>query len=221
MLGCGVLACATMLVTACTGSSGSSAAGDSPASATADPAPSAPTVSGSPAAPSSGAETPSGASSSGISSSPAAVSVAGAWSGFGPCPDLEVRLGLPQGTTNTTYQVIDFINRGRVGCILQGSPGVNLAGGTPVAPIGLPAARSGFPKARTITLQPGGVANALLQITDASDYSSARCGPVPAGYLIIYRPDGAAPVKLAYATTACSTAVQMLQVSAVSLGTGG
>jgi hypothetical protein len=152
---------------------------------------------------------------------PAAVSVAGAWSGYGPCPDLEVQLGLAQGTSNTTYQVIDFTNRGSVGCILQGSPGVNLAGGTPVAPIGLPAARDGFAQAKEITLQPGGVANALLQITDARDYSSARCGPVQAGYLIVYRPDGAAPVKLAYATTACSRAVQMLEVSAVSVGTGG
>jgi Protein of unknown function (DUF4232) len=216
VLGGGALACATMLVTACTGSSSSPAAsGNSAASATADPAPSSPTAAGSSAA------APSGASSGSASSTPAAVSVAGAWSGYGPCPDLEVQLGLAQGTTNTTYQVIDFTNRGQAGCVLQGSPGVNLAGGTPVAPIGLPAAYSGFAKAREITLQPGGVANALLQITDAHDYSSVRCDPVQAQYLIIYRPDDAVPVKLAYNTTACSRAVQMLQVSAVSVGTGG
>ena len=200
MLGGGVLACFTMLVTACTGSSGSSAAsGNSAAAATADPAP---------------YSTPA-------SSPPSAVSVAGAWSGYGPCPDLEVRLGLAQGTTSTTYQVIDFTNRGQVGCILDGYPGVNLAGGTPVAPIGLPAARSGPAKVREVPLQPGGVANALLQITDARGYSNTTCGPVQAQYLLIYRPDGTAPVKLAYTTTACSRAVQMMQVSAVSLGTGG
>jgi hypothetical protein len=220
VLGGGLLVCVTMLATACTGSSGSPAAsGSSAPAATADPAPS-PTLAGSsPVVPShSGGSSPTRA---GASSPPPAVSVAGGWYGYGPCPDLEVQLGLAQGTTNTTYQVIDFTNRGQVGCILAGYPGVNLAGGTPVAPIGLPAAHSGPSTVREITLQPGGVANALLQITNARGYVSTTCGPVQARYLLIDRPDGAAPVKLAYTTTACSRAVQMMQVSAVSLGTGG
>lgn len=42
-----------------------------------------------------------------------------------------------------------------------------------------------------------------------------------AQYLIVYRPDQAAPVKLAYGTTACSKPVRMLQISAISLGSGG
>lgn len=218
-----------MLVAGCTDSSGSSAASGSssaPATSTSPgssgslgslgssgslgPASSSPTAPASATAPATGA-----------SSLPPAVSVAGSWSGYGPCPDLSVKLGLAQGTSNTTYQVIEFTNRGRLSCILDGYPGVNLAGGTPLAPIGLPAAHSDFSKVKEIVLQPGAVANALLQITDASDYSSAKCGPVQAQYLIIYLPDNAAEVKLAYGTTACSRAVQMLQVSGVSVGTGG
>jgi len=115
----------------------------------------------------------------------------------------------------------DFTNRGTLSCVLDGYPGVNLAGGVPVAPIGLPAAHTAFAKAKEIVLQPGAVANALLQITDARDYADAQCGPVQAEYLIIYRPDNAAPYRLPYATTACSRAVRMLQVSSVSVGTGG
>ena len=155
------------------------------------------------------------------SSLPPAVSVAGSWSGYGPCPDLQVKLGLAQGTSNTTYQVIDFTNHGQASCVLDGYPGVNLAGGTPVAPIGLPAAHTAFAQAKEIILQPGAVANALLQITDAHAYSTAKCGPVPAQYLIIYRPNEAGAVKVPYGTTACSRAVQMLQISSVSAGTGG
>ena len=68
---------------------------------------------------------------------------------------------------------------------------------------------------------PGGVGNALLQITDARTYATAKCGPVQAQYLIVYRPNNAAPVQLAYGTTACSKPVRMLQISAISLGTGG
>ena len=150
------------------------------------------------------------------------MAVAGAWSGTGGlCPDLQVKLGLAQGTSNTTYQVIDFINHGSVACIMSGYPGVNLAGGTPTAPIGVPAAHTGSPAARLVTLQTGGVGNALLQITDAHTYATAKCGPAQAQYLIVYRPDNAAPVKLAYGTTACAKPVRMLQISAISLGTGG
>jgi hypothetical protein len=155
------------------------------------------------------------------SSPPPSVSVDGSWSGFSPCQDLQVKLGLAQGTSNTTYQVIDFTNRGSSSCIVAGSPGVNLAGGTPTAPIGIPATQTDSAKVREIMLQPGGVVNALLQITDAYEYSDTKCGPVQAQYLLIYRPNDAAQVKLPYGTTACSRAVPMMQVSAVSLGTGG
>jgi hypothetical protein len=216
--GAAVLACVTVLVTACTGSAGSSAASgtSSPPASGASAASSAPAGS----APASSAPASPASPSAPASSSAPAVSVAGSWSGYGPCPDLQVRLGLAQGTSGTTYQVIDFTNRGRLSCVLDGYPGVNLAGGTPVVPIGLPAAHTAFAKAKEIILQPGAVANALLQITDAHDYPDARCGPVQAQYLIIYRPNNTGRVKLPYGTTACSRAVQMLQVSSVSVGTG-
>jgi hypothetical protein len=216
-----LLACATVLLTACTGSSGSSAASGSPATS-ATSAASAPASSAPASSPSSGSVLSTPASTSTPPASNPAVAVAGAWSGHGAlCPDLQVKLGLAQGTSNTTYQVIDFVNHGSVACIMSGYPGVNLAGGTPAAPIGLPAAHTEFPAARLVTLQPGGVGNALLQITDAHTYATAKCGPVQAQYLIVYRPNNAAPVKLAYGTTACSQPVRMLQIGAISLGTGG
>ena len=84
-----------------------------------------------------------------------------------------MKLGLAQGTSNTTYQVIEFVNRGSVACVMDGYPGVNLAGGSPVAPIGLPAAHTAFPSAKMVTLQPGGAGNALLQITNARTYAAA------------------------------------------------
>jgi len=145
--------------------------------------------------------------------------VAGAWVGYGACPDLQVKLGLSQGTSKTTYQVIVFTNRGTHNCFLNGSPGVNLGGGTPVAPIGLPA-QANSPKSIRITVPPGKMANALLQITNASTYTAAKCGPVQAQYLIVYLANDTPPVKLPYGTTACSRAVKMLQISAVAFGAG-
>ena len=132
--------------------------------------------------------------------------------------------GCPAGVrgdaSHLPHRVVRFIRRlrpGHLGFLRSGQ----LAGGTPVAPIGLPAAHTEFPAAKEVTLQPGGVGNALLQITNARTYPAATCGPVQAQYLIVYRPNRAAPVKLAYRTTACSQPVRMLQISAISLGTGG
>ena len=184
-----LLACATVLLAACTGSSGSSAASGPQIRSTAATGPTA--------------------------------AVAGAWSGTGAlCPDLQVKLGSARGTSKVTRQVIKFVNHGPVACAMSGYPGVNLAGGTPAAAIGLAAAHAEA-GAATVTLQPGGAGHALLQITNAHTYAPASCGPVQTQYLIVYRPDHAAPVELPYATTACFQRVQMLQISAISPGTGG
>jgi hypothetical protein len=116
-----------------------------------------------------------------------------------------------------TYQVIDFTNRSPVICTLYGYPGVSLAAGTTSTPIGLPAAHNTSQAPRPVTLRPGAAANALLQIPKAPD----SCGPVRADRLIVARPNGASPVKLAFAAAACAKRDQMMKINPVSLGTGG
>jgi hypothetical protein len=208
-----LLACVTMLVTACSGSSGSSASG---VSGTA----SVPAVSSSAGSAPAGSPPAPASSSSAPASPPPTVSVAGSWTGSASrCPDLSVKLGLAQGTSKTTYQVLEVTNHGASACILAGYPGVNLAGGDPVAPIGLPAGHSTSSAVKPITLQPGRVANSLLQITNASTYPAATCRPVHAQDLVVYFPDQA-PARIAYATTACSKSVPMLVISALVIGTG-
>ncbi len=211
MAGAALLAGVTVLLAGCTGSGGSPTAASRPSAweSSASPTPAG-------TAPASTAP----AGTAGAASPPSAV--AGAWSGTGAlCPGLQVKLGLAQATPNTTYQVIEFVNRGSATCIMSGYPGVNLAGGTPVAPIGLPAAQGLAAAAKVVILPAGGVANALLQITNARTYATARCGPVQARYLIVYRPHQAAPAEVAFGATACSQPVRMLQINALSPGTGG
>jgi hypothetical protein len=186
--------------------------------------PSASSAAGTPSPPVSRvpATTAGPASSTPAPAAPATPGVAGTWIGYGPCPDLEVKLGLVEHDTAVTYQVIDFTNRGSVTCALAGYPGVSLASGRPAVPIGLPAGHTELTvPAKVLTLQPGGVANATLEIPDARRYAQGKCGPVRAQYLIIYRPNQASPVTLSFTATACSKPVQLLQVSAVSIGTGG
>jgi Protein of unknown function (DUF4232) len=201
-----VLACAVTLVAAC-GSSSSSSAGSATGTATtaSDPSTSAAPASSSPAA------------SPDPSTTPAAGTASPAWSGYSGCRDLQVTLGLSEHDPSVTYQVIDFTNRSRVICTLYGYPGVSLAAGTASTPIGFPAAHNPSAAPKLVTLRPGAAANALLQIPEAPD----SCGPVRTDRLIVARPNGAGPVKLALAAAACAKRDQMMKVSAVSLGTGG
>ena len=99
---------------------------------------------------------------------------------------------------------------------------MSLAGGSPVAQIGAAAARSTTTAASIITLAPGAAANALLQYTEAGNYSPSTCNPTPATDLIIYPPGQTASVSVAYTNTACAaTGVDILHVGAVTAGNGG
>ena len=138
-----------------------------------------------------------------------------------PMSFLRVTLGLAQGTKSVTYQVIDFTNRGPKQCSLGGSPGASLAGGTPLAQIGLAATTAPAGSRPRITLNPGQVANALLQISNAGNFSKAACDPVHASYLVIAVPNTLGFFKLPYSTTACAKAVQLLSMGGLAHGSGG
>jgi|ERR1035438_1339174 hypothetical protein len=159
-------------------------------------------------------------SSAGASPSPAAKPAAAP--GIAPCPTryLGAKIGVSQGTAGSIYTVIDFTNIGNVTCTLYGYPGVSLAGGKPVTQIGLAATRSTITAKVLVTLKPGAVANALLQIVDAGNYSPATCGPATADYLQIYPPNQTTPIYLGYKSAACSKSVHILTVSVVVPGSG-
>src|SRR5215475_3101413 len=103
--------------------------------------------------------------------------------------DLKATVGIAQGAAGSVYQVIDFTNIGTSSCSLYGYPGVALAGGSPVTQIGAPAARSTASAPKLVSLAAGATANTLLQITDAQNYPTSRCGPTASTYLQIYPPN--------------------------------
>lgn len=140
-----------------------------------------------------------------------------------PCSTrfLGVKLGLAQGAAGSTYTVIDFTNISNVTCTLYGYPGVSLGGGHPVTQIGLAAAESPATPRQLVTLGPGAIGNALLQIVHAQNYPPSKCGPVTATWLVIYPPNQTTPVYLKYSSLTCSKHVQILTVSVVQPGSGG
>ena len=140
-----------------------------------------------------------------------------------PCPtrSLGLKLGLSQGAAGSVYQVLDFTNISSVSCTLYGYPGVSLAGGQPVAQVGLAADENPTPPRELVTLAPGAVASSLLRIVDALNYPASKCGPVTTKWLQVYPPNQTTPIFLAYKTTGCSKPVRILTVSVVRPGSGG
>ena len=179
--------------------------------------------SGSAGAAASSASASSTAAPTGPASS-AAVNPNAAGSGGAPgCAtrDLKATVGIAQGAAGSVYQVIDFTNIGTASCSLYGYPGIALAGGSPVNQIGAAAARSPQAGPTLVTLTPGSVANSLLRITQAQNYPTSKCGPVPSTYLQIYPPNQTTPIYLGYKSTGCSeTSVNLLTVSVVQSGAG-
>jgi hypothetical protein len=196
------LAClATLALAGCSSSSSSSS------SAAASSSSSAPAASTSTSAP---ATSPSASVSSNVV-------------GAAACPNgsLKVTQGLGQGYAGGVYEVIDFTNTSGSTCTLYGYPGVALVSGPPYVQIGLAAKRSTNTPVTQITLAPGDVANALLQIVEALNFPTATCSPAAATDLQVYPPGQTVAVYLPNQSEACAEPVQTTFIGPVQAGSGG
>lgn len=145
--------------------------------------------------------------------------------GVPACPNgsLKVTQGLGQGYAGGVYEVIDFTNTSGSTCTLYGYPGVSLVSGPPYVQIGLAAKRqaTATTPATLITLAPGAVANATLQIVDALNFPTATCSPAAATDLQVYPPGQTAAVYLPNKSEACAEPVQTTFIGPVQAGSGG
>ncbi len=130
-------------------------------------------------------------------------------------------VGLSQGTAGAVEIEVVFKNLNNVPCTLYGFPGVAQAAGTPVTNIGQPSTENPTTARELVTLQPGGYANATLQISDAGNYSASVCNPVPADWLAVIPPNQTVPLYISYSSTACKGSPKLLTVTAVRPGNGG
>jgi hypothetical protein len=202
-----VLAAAGLALCACSGGSGGSA---HPASSvTVTTSPSASQSSSAPAQPATAQ--PSQSASTG------AATPAGCLTRY-----LAGSIGLTQGTAGSVDVAIVFKNLDNVPCTLYGFPGVAQAAGTPVTDIGQPSVENPTSTRILVTLPPGGYANATLQITDAGNYPTGSCDPVPATWLAVIPPNQTVPLYIHYDSTACkNTGVKLLTVETVQAGNSG
>jgi Protein of unknown function (DUF4232) len=214
------VACSAVFVTACSAATPSTPTADTH-SATPSKSAASPPASGS-SSPAAGSTASPGARSAASPGSSGSGSSGGSVTGSG-CLSRYLRgsIGLTQGTAGSVYEAIVFTNLANYTCTLYGYPGVSLAGGTPVAQVGLAATENAATPRELVSLPPGGSANATLQIVDAGNYSAGTCGPVATSWLQVYPPNQTVPLYIKYSSTSCRKAVHLLTVSAARPGTGG
>jgi hypothetical protein len=91
-------------------------------------------------------------------------------------------------------------------CRTGGFGGVSLVASANGQPIGAPADRTQQGSVRRIVLQPGQVAAATIQQTNAENFSTAKCMPKPAAGFRVYPPNETHSAFVAHKTTACGSA---------------
>jgi hypothetical protein len=130
-----------------------------------------------------------------------------------------VKVNTAQGgaAAGSVYYPIDFTNTSSSTCTLYGYPGVSFSSGRGGSQIGKPASRNPAGPPVTVTLTPGGVAHATVQVAQAGNYSKSVCKPVTAHWLKIYPPNQTAPLFVSFTIQACSHKVPSTGGSQLSI----
>jgi Domain of unknown function (DUF4232) len=115
-----------------------------------------------------------------------------------------VNTSKPGAAAGSIYYPVDFTNTSASTCTLFGYPGVSFVTGPSGTLMGRAATRNPVKPAATVTLAPGQVAHATLQVAAAGNYSPAQCKPVTAHWLRVFPPNQTAALVVHFTTQACS-----------------
>ena len=136
---------------------------------------------------------------------------------------LHARFGATDAAAGSTYKTVVWTNRDQTACTLYGYPGVSYVAPTSGSQVGTAASRTQQHPPRTVTVQPGAHASAVVQLANYQNYPKAQCKPTTVSGLRIYPPGSRSAEYLAFqhSRKACSTSVHQLSVEAVVAGTAG
>jgi len=139
------------------------------------------------------------------------------------CRSAELRGSITAGDGGAAGSLLPFLvltNVGSSACTLQGWPGVSLVGGGHGTQIGAPATLDRTGEHATVTLLPRGSAHAPMRITQAANYPTATCNPMPADGFRVYPPGSRTSLFVAAPgyTGCANTAVELLNVRAFQPG---
>jgi len=115
-----------------------------------------------------------------------------------------VDAGQGGAAAGSSYLPINFTNVSSHSCVLYGFPGVSWVTGIRGSQIGSAATRERSYSPVTVTLAPGAIAHAVVQIADAGNFPAATCKPVTAHWLRVYPPDQFTSLYAKFTTQVCS-----------------
>ncbi|WP_436531339.1 DUF4232 domain-containing protein [Actinoplanes sp. HUAS TT8] len=133
--------------------------------------------------------------------------------------DLKLTIGEGDGAAGTVYAPLIFTNTSDRTCTLYGYPGVSWVTGNNGTQVNDPFKRSEQRKKATVTIKPGGTANAVLQQANVGVFDKAECKPESIRGLRIYPPDETSSVFVSLPGQACSAkGVGVASVWAIAAG---
>ena len=164
--------------------------------------------------------------SPGTASPAASPTAAPTQAGAAPaCATSALKVTVPKGQGNaaagSSYYPIQFGNVSGASCTLLGYPGVSFVTAPGGGQIGPAATRNPAVARQLVTVSPGQMVHAQLQVVNAENYPPADCGLVTAHWLKIYPPNQTGPAYVSFTAQACSKPKQILSVQAVQPGTAG
>jgi hypothetical protein len=156
-----------------------------------------------------GSATVSGGTGSGATG-PAATAPGGAAAGrTAACRTGDVRVTLDAGAAGaaagSSYVPLEFTNKSGRRCVVSGYPAVAFATAPGGPQIGTEAVAEQDTHSAGITLAPGAVAHAWLQIADVASYPASRCKPVQAGGLRVALERAQTAAFLPHSFQACAS----------------
>ena len=147
-------------------------------------------------------------------------------SGPQPCATsaLKATIGPAEGAAGSSYYPIDFTSNASTSCTLFGYPGVSFVTGQGGGQIGAAAVRDSVTAPALVTVAPGAIAHATLQVVNASNYPASRCTITKAHWLRVYPPDQFTALYISFSAPTCAgsaTATPILSIQAVKPGATG
>jgi hypothetical protein len=137
---------------------------------------------------------------------------------------LRISVGAANGAAGSIYYPLDFRNVSAATCTLYGYPGVSFVTSPGAGQVGGAAVRNPtFPPA-LVTLAPGAVAHASVQVIAAQAYPVSLCQPVTVHWLRVYPPGQFTPLFASLTAQTCTGPVPgggMLGIYVVRPGANG
>ena len=156
-----------------------------------------------------GSAAPASAPPASVPAGPETSTPAGATTAICLTSELKVTLDSDAAgaAAGTSYVPLEFTNVSAGTCVLSGYPAVAFASGAGGQQIGTAAAAAQAAHSAGITLGPGDVAHAWLQIADVASYPATKCKPVRADGLRVAPSGTQAAAFLPHSFQACANSM--------------